>query len=47
MHTTYPRPLSPSRYLVSYIPGGSTGLKFMAKLFTRLCASTISSTIEA
>lgn len=34
-------------FLVSYIPGGTTGLTFMAKLASRLCASTISSAIEA
>ena len=35
------------RFLVSYIPGGTTGLTFMAKLFSRLCSRTISSAIDA
>ena len=35
------------RFLVSYIPGGTTGLTFMAKLFSRLCTSTLSSAIDA
>lgn len=33
-------------FLVGYVPGGTTGLTFMAKLFSRLCTSTISSAID-
>ena len=35
------------RFLVSYVPGGTTGLTFMAKLASRLCTSTLSSAIDA
>ena len=34
-------------FLVSYIPGGTSGLKLMAKLFSRLFSSTVSSAIDA
>ena len=34
-------------FLVSYIPGGASGLKLMAKLFSRLFTSTMSSAMNA
>ena len=35
------------RFLVSYIPGGTTGLTFMVKLFTQLCSRTVSQAVDA
>ncbi|XP_003387372.1 PREDICTED: protein transport protein SFT2-like [Amphimedon queenslandica] len=34
-------------FLVSYIPGGTTGLSFMLKLFSGLCTRTVSQAIDA
>lgn len=34
-------------FLVSYIPGGTSGLKLMAKLVSRLFTSTLSSAMDA
>ncbi|XP_065909352.1 uncharacterized protein [Dysidea avara] len=33
-------------FLVSYIPGGTTGLKFFSKLCTKLVSSSVSSTLD-
>ncbi|XP_064386280.1 uncharacterized protein LOC135334849 [Halichondria panicea] len=33
-------------FLVSYLPGGVTGLSFMSKLFSRLCMSTVSNAMS-
>lgn len=33
-------------FLISYVPGGTTGFIFMAKLFSRLCSSTVSTTLD-
>lgn len=35
------------RFLVSYIPGGTTGLSFMLKLISGLCTRTVSQAMEA
>ena len=35
----------PSRYFVSYIPGGTTGMKFFTKLFSSAVTKTVSSTL--
>lgn len=34
-----------SRYFVSYIPGGTTGMKFFTKLFSSAVTKTVSSTL--
>ena len=34
-----------TRYFVSYIPGGSTGMKFFTKLFSSAVTKTVSSTL--
>ena len=34
------------RFIVSYIPGGTTGLTFMAKLFSKLFTTTVSAGLD-
>ena len=41
-----PTPCVACRFLFSYIPGGTTGLSFMTKLFSKLVTSTVSSSME-
>ena len=36
---------SPSRYLLSYVPGGERGLKFMARICSSMCTSKSSSLV--
>lgn len=33
-------------FLISYIPGGTTGFIFMAKLFSSLCTRTVTTTLD-
>ena len=37
--------LSSSRYVFSYVPGGTTGMRFFSKLCAQMCAKTISKTL--
>ena len=36
-----------SRFVVSYIPGGTTGLSLMVRLASSLCTRTLSQAIDA
>ena len=36
-----------SRFVISYIPGGTTGLSLMVRLASSLCTRTMSQAIEA
>ena len=45
LFVTVPVYLVFTRYFVSYIPGGSTGMKFFTKLFSSAVTKTVSSTL--